>query len=236
MSLLSILALGFFLGMRHATDADHVVAVTTIVSRERSVKAAAIVGALWGLGHSATLFLVGGALLVFRFVVPPQLGLGMEMAVALMLIVLGGLNLGDAFHRIEHAARGRGVEIRDDHPRIRRAVLAPAGRVVRPVIVGVVHGLAGSAAIALLVLTTIRERGTALEYLAVFGVGTIGGMMLLTAAMAMPLAAATEHFATFDRTMARATGLLSVALGAYLCYRVGFVDGLFSAHARWTPE
>jgi hypothetical protein len=234
-SLLSILALGFFLGMRHATDADHVVAVTAIVSRERSVRAAEIIGALWGLGHSATLFLVGGALLVFRFVIPPLLGLSMEMAVAFMLILLGGLNLSDAFHRIEHAATGRDAAARDDH-RAEQAARSRSGRVLRPLVVGVVHGLAGSAAIALLVLATIRELRSALGYLAVFGAGTIGGMMLLTSAMALPLAAASERFATFDRTMARATGLLSVAFGAYLCYRVGFVDGLFSAHRRWTPE
>jgi len=221
MSLLSILALSFFLGMRHATDADHVVAVSTFVGRERSARAAAVVGALWGLGHSATLLLVGGALLAFRFVIPPHVGLGMEMAVALMLILLGVLNVGDALHGIEHAAKP--------------AASRRGGRVLRPLVVGVVHGLAGSAAIALLVLTTIRDMASAVGYLAVFGVGTVGGMMLLTWAMAVPLAAATARFATLDRTMARATGLLSIALGAYLCYRVGFVDGLFSAHPRWTP-
>jgi hypothetical protein len=233
MPLLSILALGLFLGMRHATDADHVVAVTTIVSRERSVRAAAVVGALWGLGHCATLFVVGGALLLSRFVIPPHVGLGMEMAVALMLILLGGLNLTDALHRIEHAA-----EPSSDRTRAHAGVggSGRALRVVRPLVVGVIHGLAGSAAIALLVLTTIRETGSALGYLAVFGLGTVAGMMLLTAAMALPLAAASARFAAFDRTMARATGLLSIAFGAYLFYRVGFVDGLFTASPRWTPS
>lgn len=220
MSLLSILALGFLLGMRHATDADHVVAVTTIVSRQPSLRAAARIGALWGLGHAATLLVVGGGLLVFRFVVPPHVGLGMELVVALMLVLLGALNLTSAFHRIQHAAK-------EEAPR--------AGR-VRPVLIGVVHGLAGSAAVALLMLTTIRERFSALGYLVVFGVGTIGGMMMLTSAMAMPLAAAARRFGSFDRTVARATGLLSIALGIYLCYRVGYVDGFFSAHPRWTPD
>ena len=89
MSLLAILALGFFLGMRHATDADHVVAVTTIVSRERSPRSAIGIGALWGLGHTATILLVGGAIVVFGLVIPPRLGLSMELSVACMLIVLG---------------------------------------------------------------------------------------------------------------------------------------------------
>src|SRR5215471_11529657 len=90
---LSIIALGFFLGMRHATDADHVVAVTTIVSRERSVRGAALIGILWGLGHTLTIFLVGSFIILFGVVIPPRLGLTMELSVGLMLILLGILNL-----------------------------------------------------------------------------------------------------------------------------------------------
>lgn len=235
-SLLSILAFGFLLGMRHATDVDHVVAVTTIMRRERSVGAAAAIGALWGLGHFFTLVLVGGALVIFRFAIPPHIGLTMEMAVALMLIVLGALNASDAFRRIERAARHESGHVHGEHRGPAFEADGDVGRIVRPLIVGVVHGLAGSAAIALLVLTTIRDMGSALGYLAVFGTGTIAGMMLLTTAVAMPIAAATRRFASFDPILARATGLVSIALGAYLCYRVGFVDGLFSADPKWTPE
>src|SRR5215470_17712283 len=90
---LSIIALGFFLGMRHATDADHVVAVTTIVSRERSIRSAALIGVLWGLGHTITIFLVGSLIILFGIVIPPRLGLTMELSVGLMLILLGVLNL-----------------------------------------------------------------------------------------------------------------------------------------------
>ena len=93
LTLLSIVVLGFFLGMRHATDADHVVAVTTIVSRERSVGAAALIGVLWGVGHTLTILLVGGAIILFGIVIPPRMGLTMELSVALMLILLGVLNL-----------------------------------------------------------------------------------------------------------------------------------------------
>src|SRR5919199_6810868 len=93
LSTLSVLALGFVLGMRHATDLDHVIAVTTIVSQQRSVARAAGVGALWGVGHSATILLVGGAIVLFRVAIPPRLGLAMEFAVAVMLVVLGAANL-----------------------------------------------------------------------------------------------------------------------------------------------
>src|SRR3954467_12255762 len=93
MSLAAVLALGFFLGMRHATDADHVVAVSTNVSRQRTLRAAAPIGMLWGIGHTLTILLVGGAIILFGIVIPPRLGLGMELSVALMLVLLGALNV-----------------------------------------------------------------------------------------------------------------------------------------------
>src|ERR1700741_2130152 len=92
-SFFSIIALCFFLGMLHATDADHVVAVTTIVSRERTIRSAALIGVLWGLGHTITIFLVGSLIFLFGLVIPPRLGLTMELSVGLMLILLGILNL-----------------------------------------------------------------------------------------------------------------------------------------------
>src|SRR3954470_14027689 len=93
MTLISFLLLGFFLGMRHATDPDHVIAVTTIVSRERTVRNAAWIGIVWGVGHSLTMLLVGGGIVFFGVVIPPRLGLSLEFSVALMLIVLGLFNL-----------------------------------------------------------------------------------------------------------------------------------------------
>src|SRR5258708_28412944 len=93
LTLLSIIALGFFLGMRHATDPDHVIAVTTIVSRQRSVRHAALIGLLWGLGHTITIFVVGSTIILFGLVIPPRIGLTMELSVGIMLILLGILNL-----------------------------------------------------------------------------------------------------------------------------------------------
>ncbi len=228
MTMLAVLALGFFLGLRHATDADHVVAVTTIVSRERSVRAAMWVGALWGFGHTLTILLVGGAIVVFGLVIPPRLGLSMELSVAVMLVVLGVMNVSGALRRIDEAAhRGASTEPHEHH----------AGQRWRPVLVGVVHGLAGSAAVALLVLATIREPAWALLYLLVFGAGTVAGMMLLTTAMAAPLAAASRRFGGVERFMARATGLASIAFGLFLAYQIGFVDGLFTADVpTWDPH
>ncbi|HEY4156513.1 MAG TPA: high-affinity nickel-transport family protein [Polyangiaceae bacterium] len=234
MNALAVLALGFFLGMRHATDADHVVAVSAIVSRERSPRAALWIGALWGLGHSATILFVGGAIVLFGLVIPPRLGLSLEMSVAVMLVVLGALNLSGGLRGIQAAAHDdSSTHSAGGHTH--RPLAAGAWR-LRPLCVGLVHGLAGSAAVALLVLATITDARWALGYLAIFGFGTVLGMMLLTSALSVPLAAAARRFASFDRGIARATGFLSVAFGLFLAYRIGIHDGLFTSSANFTPR
>jgi high-affinity nickel-transport protein len=96
--LVAVAALGFFLGMRHATDADHVIAVTTIVARQRSTRSAALIGAVWGLGHTLTILVVGGGIILFGWVIPPRVGLSMEFSVGLMLIILGLMNLTGVLH------------------------------------------------------------------------------------------------------------------------------------------
>jgi high-affinity nickel-transport protein len=168
----STIALGFLLGMRHATDADHVAAVAATVGRERLVRPAAWIGVWWGVGHTITIVLVGAAIVLFNWIIEPRLGLAMEFGVGVMLVLLGVANLS-ATRRSKTTARG----------------------VVRPVLVGVVHGLAGSAAIALLVMTTIRDPAWAIVYLLVFGVGTIAGMSMITMAIAAPFASLGERSA-----------------------------------------
>jgi high-affinity nickel-transport protein len=267
-ALVSVIFLGFFLGMRHATDADHVIAVTTIVVRQRTVRSAVLIGALWGIGHTATILGVGGAIILGSVVIPPRLGLAMEFSVALMLILLGLLNLSGILTRVTEAlsaASGRDLAVHTHahghgdyvhtHPhghgpnahghaedqtpqaRLDRAF----GRLgvyqaVRPLVVGLVHGLAGSAAVALLVLTTIRDPVWATVYLAVFGAGTIAGMTLITAAVAAPLAYTVGRFARLNRHLATASGVLSLAFGLVLAYQLGIGGGLFGVHSRWTPH
>jgi len=212
-SAISILVFGFLLGMRHATDPDHVVAVTTIVARQRRVWSSVIVGAWWGLGHSVTILLVGGAIIAFHVVIPPRLGLAMESAVALMLVGLGATTLAGA-----PALSGRGNS---------------GG--LRPLLVGIVHGLAGSAAIALLILATIADARWGAFYLAVFGLGTIAGMMLLSTLLALPFSYTTARFTLANLWLARVTSLASVSLGLFLAYRFVITAGLFSSAPRWTP-
>jgi high-affinity nickel-transport protein len=208
MTPLAALGLGFVLGMRHATDVDHVAAVSAMAGRERSLRGALSLGTLWGIGHTATVLVAGGVIVAFGLAIPERLGLSLEMLVAAMLVVLGMLNFSSPPHTRDHG---------------HKAPLA------RPVLVGVVHGLAGSAAVALLALTTIREPLWAFGYLLVFGLGTILGMALFTATLTLPLAVAAKRFERADRYVVRALGLVSIAVGIALAYRVGFVDGLFLA-------
>ena len=233
-SFAAIIGLGFVLGVRHSTDPDHVVAVSTIVSRERSVRHGAVIGMMWGMGHTLTIFIVGAAIILFRLTIPPRLGLSMEMAVAVMLIVLGILNLTGFLKKIMETiapsatspvAKSGGVQ--------RRLQRFGYFHLVRPLAVGLVHGLAGSAAVALLVLSMIKSPAWAVAYLLIFGLGTVVGMMLMTTAMAIPIAITgrrtSRYFTVFS-------GIVSVCFGLFLVYHLGFVDGLFTSNVRWTPE
>jgi len=218
----AILALGFFLGMRHATDADHIVAVSTIVAQKRSLRAAAPIGVLWGLGHTLTVFLVGGAMVVFHVAIPARVGLALEMAVAVMLVVLGASGAWNGWRALP------GAEGSSHGPR------SVGGW--RPLFVGMVHGLAGSAAAALLVLGAVRDPAWALAYLAIFGAGTLSGMALITVALAAPAVLAVGRFERAHRLLAITTGIASVGLGVALAYDIGAVQGLFSAEPRWHPR
>jgi high-affinity nickel-transport protein len=214
-ALLGVLGLGFLLGMRHATDPDHVVAVTTIVAQQRSLVRAARTGVLWGIGHTATILLVGGAIIVLKVQldgIPPRLGLSLEFAVAVMLVVLGLLTLAGGERRV-------------------------ADSTSRPLTVGFVHGLAGSAAVATLPqVALIPDPRWAAGYLAVFGVGTIAGMLLVTVSIAAPSLFATRRFAGMNRTLRIASGVASIGFGLLLAHRIGFVDGLFTTTPTWTPH
>jgi high-affinity nickel permease len=277
LTLLSLLAVGFFLGMRHATDADHVIAIATIVTRSRSLKSAALIGALWGLGHAVTVSLVGCAIILFGVVIPPRIGLAMEFAVGIMLVVLGLFTLsalakqarealalqllhdhqgvlphthtnghvhthvhGDYVHAHAHGhdQQGHGHH---EHATPQAWLDRHFGRLgvyqtMRPVVIGVVHGLAGSAAVALLVLTAIREPLWGLVYLLVFGFGTICGMMLITAVIAAPFAVGAARLPAINTAVRAFAGVLSLGFGLFLMYQIGVVDGLFSANPEWAPK
>jgi len=243
---LTIVLIGFALGMRHATDPDHVVAVTTIVSKQQNIRQAALIGILWGLGHTLTIFAVGSAIILFKVTIPPRLGLTMELAVGMMLILLGALSLTGILQRLAARFGTPHTSVLPDAtiPRSQARSTANIGivkslgsfQVFRPLLVGIVHGLAGSAAVALLVLTTIGNPYAAIVYLLVFGMGTMAGMILITATIAVPFAYTGKRFTGWNRGMGVFSGVVSLAFGVFLTYHIGFVDGLFTNHPHWTPK
>jgi high-affinity nickel permease len=255
----TVVLLGLFLGMRHSTDPDHVVAVSTIVSRQSSIRGSATIGLLWGIGHTLTIFLVGSAIILFGVVIPPRLGLSMEFCVAVMLILLGVLNLTGIIRWVSERLTLRktvpasvqpAVFIVSEDPvktnprlngRIERFLDRTIGNLglyqtIRPLAVGLVHGLAGSAAVALLVLSTIKSPLWSTAYLLVFGFGTIVGMMLMTVAISIPLVYTGKRFFKINRHLTAISGVASMAFGIFLVYHIGFVDGLFASQAHWIPQ
>ena len=247
---LFVTLLGLVLGMRHSTDADHVVAISTIVSKQRSIRNAAFIGSVWGLGHTITIFIVGALIILFGVEIPPRVGLSMEFSVAVMLILLGVLNLSGVMQKVTSyftpAIAGRAIASRpaprdQGRTRMQGWLDHSVGRFglyqcLRPLAIGLVHGLAGSAAVALLVLSTIHDPAWATAYLLIFGAGTMIGMMCMTAAIAVPLTFAGDRFARLSKYLATASGMVSLCFGSFLVYQLGFLGGLFTSHPQWIPR
>lgn len=205
--------------------------VSTFVTRQFTLQRAALIGMMWGLGHTLTIFLVGSAIILFGVVIPPRLGLSMEFTVALMLTLLGMLNLTGIMRKINQrlsrtpepsgamaASSVSGEERAGGRRGLIGNTISRFGlyQCVRPLAVDTVHGLAGSAAVALLVLSTIRSPIWATAYLLVFGAGTMVGMMLMTAAMAIPAAYSGKRFSRLSQHLTVASGLVSVGFGSFL--------------------
>jgi ABC-type nickel/cobalt efflux system permease component RcnA len=221
--LATLTGVGFVLGVRHALDPDHLVAVTTLASQRAGLRRTSMVGAFWGLGHALSLGLFGGALLALRLQVAPAVGHALEGAVAVMLVALGAAALRRALrwrlhaHPHEHDgathvhfhAHRKGEARAHHHPHPLRGGL-------RPFVVGLVHGLAGSAGLALLALSAAPSLRAGLAYLAVFGLGSIAGMLLLSALMSLPLAYVEARYASVHRAVQVAAGAVSVAFGLWL--------------------
>src|SRR5262245_3900147 len=233
-SLIGTLAHGFTLGLKHALDADHLVAVSTIVGRAQSLWKSAWVGVTWGMGHTASLFVAAVAVILLRVTISPTVALSMEFCVGLMLIVLGA----DLMFRVwtgkiavhSHAHEHGGHEHVHMHvhtPVTDHAAHHGVGK--RPFVVGLVHGMAGSAALMLFVLSTIDNPWVGLLYVAIFGFGTIGGMLVMSALIGLPFAVASRRLSGLVGRLQLAVGIGSFAFGVFYTWQVAVVDRLFAS-------
>ncbi len=230
-----VLGLGLTLGVKHALDADHLAAVSTIVSERKSLLSSCAVGGLWGIGHSVALLAAGVAVIFLHVELGPRTALALELGVAIMLVGLGvnalrKLLQGGTLHLHTHRHGGRlhvhphfhfGAPETASHTHHETAVGA------RPLLVGMVHGLAGSAALMLLVLATIPSPVAGFAYLLVFGIGSTGGMLCMSALMGLPLQLTAAYFGRADLAVRALAGLFSLGLGMLMVYQIGFVEGLF---------
>jgi len=228
------LALGFVLGLRHALDADHLAAVSTFVTEERNILRSSLVGIYWGLGHTAALLVFGAAIVLLRFAVAPRLSQFLEFLVGCMLVLLG-LRVPFQFRKSEllhaHTHTHDGTTHSHLHVHLGATGHEHQHHTVRfgkrPFVVGVVHGLAGTAAVLLLVVGAIPSLLLAFGTILIFGVGTIGGMMAMSVLMSVPLALATGRWVAVERAIRLAAGLFSLGFGVYWAWEVGFVQAYF---------
>jgi ABC-type nickel/cobalt efflux system permease component RcnA len=237
---LAVLGLGLVFGLKHATEADHVVAVSTIVSEQRNLWRAALVGLLWGAGHTASLVVVGVIVLALRIAIPDYVGAWLEFGVALMIIGLGVAALARSLrkradvHLHQHTHDGvphahiHFHEEGTEHaaPAAHSHAVTRVG--IKPVIVGAVHGLAGSAALTLLVLTQIQSTVVGLLYLIVFGVGSIAGMLMMSSLVGLPFALSARRFSGFSTGLQTIAGALSIAFGLWYAYGTGVASDLLA--------
>ena len=239
MTALSILAVGLLLGMQHATEADHLAAVATLATRQGSLGQTVRQGVAWGVGHALTLMVFGGAVLLLGQAISPGLEQALETAVGVMLVLLGADVLRrmvrDRIHfhvhrhgpRVAHvhahSHRGEGAHAESAHRHAH-----PRRWPLRALAVGMMHGLAGSAALVVLALQALPSAGLGLGYIALFGLGAIAGMALLSAVVALPLRISSRRLTGLHRSMTALIGAGSCVLGIVMVVEIGWLRSLLA--------
>jgi sulfite exporter TauE/SafE len=234
LSIGSLLAFGFVLGLKHAVDADHLAAVSTMASERRSLLSSSLIGALWGLGHTISLMIAGIVVIVLHFQISETVKQSLEFSVGLMLVGLG-------LNALRKLARGGQVHIHvhehgghlHAHPHVHDRAHQEEphthhglGFGARPFLIGLMHGLAGSAALMLLVLTTVASPFIGLVYIVIFGAGSIGGMMIMSTLFALPARFTAARFTRANFALRCVAGIFSLSFGLVMIYQIGFVDRL----------
>lgn len=230
-----LLAFGFVTGLQHATEADHVTAVATLVSKNKRLSKASLLGALWGAGHTLTLFMAGLAVLLLAISIPIKLALSLEFGVGIVLIVLGLSVIRsvrknafiDSFFKMfstQHMhphAHGNKIHVHphnhdEEHTHSHKSV-----------IVGMIHGMAGSGALMLVVLSTVDSVMSGLAYIALFGIGSIVGMFVISTLIGLPFVFTAKRFGKMNKYIRTVAALVSIGLGISVMYEIGVMEQLF---------
>ena len=239
LGLLAALVLGILLGSKHSLDPDHVVAVSTIVSEYKNPLRSFWVGISWGLGHTTTLLIIGIVIIALRLTIPERMALLFEFTVGVMLVGLG-IQVIYSFRKkkVHQHAHGHEEEAHHHfHSHSKSPEHVPEHHNTHGIgkpflrrksyLIGLVHGLAGSAALTLLVLASIESPIAGLAYILLFGLGSVLSMGIMTVIIGLPFVMSAGRLPNLNRTIQFAVGSLSILFGGFLMYQIGFVDGLF---------
>ncbi|NNE65402.1 MAG: urease accessory protein UreH [Pyrinomonadaceae bacterium] len=224
LSMAAILGFGFVLGLKHAVEADHLAAVSTIVAERKSIIGSALIGGFWGVGHTLSLLVVGALVIFLKLQISESLEAKLEAIVGVMLVILGlnalrKLRSKSPIHLHTHEHEGHEHTHIHAHEEGKESESHHLARMTpRSVAIGMVHGLAGSAALMLLIVPTIDSSLTGLLYIAVFGLGSIGGMMLMSLIIGLPIHLTAGRFELLNKGMLLVAGLFSCALGLFIVY------------------
>ena len=233
LSTLAVLGIGLVFGLRHATEVDHVVAVSTIVSQHKNVLRSAAVGAMWGAGHTASLLVIGALVLLLRVAIPERVSSWLEFGVALMIIGLGISALWRALRRSSevhvHQHSHDGLSHKHVHFHEKQTRHEPSSHSAhshdvsrigwKPLLIGTMHGLAGSGALTLLVLTQISSPWVGMLYLGIFGVGSIVGMLLMSGLIGLPFALTSRNLTHVHHRLQTVAAILSICFGLWYAYQ-----------------
>ncbi|WHY00679.1 sulfite exporter TauE/SafE family protein [Neobacillus sp. DY30] len=230
-TLLSILGLGFVLGIKHAIEPDHVIAVSTIASQSKKLMRSSLAGVFWGIGHTATLFIVGIVLILMKGEIPEKWAMSLEFLVGIMLVYLGVTTIlsfkniyllkhehDSEVHKHVHSHGHHSThEHRNHHKQV---------SYLKSMFIGLVHGLAGSGAMIVLTMSTVNSAWEAAIYIMIFGAGTVIGMLVFTTIIGIPFVFSAKKF-SLNKSLTQVTGVISTVFGIYYMYNLGVTEGLF---------
>ena len=239
--MLAVLSIGLVFGLKHATEVDHVVAVSTIVSQHRNVLHSALVGALWGIGHTTSLLVIAAVVLSLRVAIPERVSGWLELGVAIMIVCLGisalrrALRKNSEVHVHQHNHDGLShthVHFHEEETRHEPASHSQHSHAVsrlgwKPILIGMMHGLAGSGALTLLVLTQISSSWIGFLYVATFGLGSIVGMLLMSGVIGLPFALAPRKLTHLHQRIQTLAAVLSICFGIWYAYEASSNAMLF---------